>query len=221
MTNESIERYIDSLNQNEFSSFIFRSMLSDKVDFAKVWAEEPKGNMGNEGSYDFYFIKNENGVYVAAVLDMGNDLHVFVKNEHRKKGHLSLAMKNIIFPHIASTGRKKQIITFKAPSIGEYCVRNLGFSLVSEGSAEISLGCYHALEKMPHKGYKLSSSNYEEIHTKIGKARLYITMVKEQLEASLGKSEIEGTNVDFIEEALSDLDDEVLTLIEEVQGDLA
>lgn len=219
MTNESIEGYIDSLNRNEFSCFIFRSMLSDKVDFAKVWAEEPQGNVSNEGSYKFYFIKNNEGIYVAAVLDMYADLHVFVKSEHRKKGHLSSAINEVILPHIGRTGREKQIVTFQEPSIGEYCVRNWGFSMTGELSAEKSLTCYHDLEPMPYKGYELAYSDYENMATKIGKARLYITMVKEQLEASLG--DIEGTDVDYIEQELFELGDRVLTLIEEAQGDLA
>ena len=219
MTNENIESYIDSLNRNEFSNYIFRSMLSDNVDFSKVWAEVPKGNVANEGSYNFYFIKNDDGVYVAAVLDMYSDLHIFVKSEHRKQGHLSSAINSVILPHIGQTGRKKQVITFEDPSIGEYCVRNWKFSMVSESSAEKSLDCYQEMEKIPCKGYKLSSSDFEEIKIKIRKAKLYISMVKEQLESSLCK--IEDTDVDFIEQDLFNLEDNVLTLIKEVQGKLA
>lgn len=218
MTNESIEGYIDSLNRNEFDSFIFRTMLSDTVDLAKVWANEPRGDVSNEGSYNFYFIKNDEGMYVAAVLDMYSDLHVFVKKEYRKKGYLSSAINEVVLPHIGSTGRKKQVITFEDPYVGQYCVRNWGFSMVGELSAEKSLTCYHDLEPIPHKGYKLSYSDFKDIAAKIGKARLYITMVKEQLEASLG--EIDDSEVSYIEHELLTLDDRVLTLIEDVQGDL-
>jgi hypothetical protein len=218
VTNDCIEKYIDCLNRNEFGGSIFRTSLSSRVDFAKVWPVEPRGDVANEGSDKFYFIKNEDGVYIAAVLDMHSDLHVYVKNEYRKKGYLSSAVNEVILPHIGRTGRKKQVVTFENPEIGEYCVRNWGFSLVSESSAEKSLSSYHGLAPLPCKGYKISRKDYVGINEKIHKARLYIVMVKEQLEASLG--EIEDSDIVYMEYELFNLDDQVLTLIENIQGDL-
>jgi hypothetical protein len=219
MTNESIEGYIDALNRNEFSEHIFRSILSDTVDYAKVWTDEPRGNVVNEGSYNFYFIKNNVGVYVAAVLDMYSDLHVFVKKEYRKKGILSAAMNNVILPHLSNTGRDKQVVTFEDPNVGNYCVRNWGFALLDDLSAEKNLSGCSSGEQKSLKGYKLHYSDFEKIRAKIGKARLYITMVKEQLEASLG--DIPDNDVEYLEQELFNLDDRVLTLIEELQGELA
>ena len=54
---------------------------------------------------------------------------------------------------------------------------------------------------------------------KIGKARLYITMVKEQLEASIGK--MNNSDIDYLENELRDLESYVFDLIEEHQGSLA
>ena len=99
MTNESIERLIDALNAHEMRDRIFRASLSASVEYAKVWLNEPKGVAGNEGSYEFFFIKNETGVYVAAVLDMYNDLHVFVKEAYRRKGYLTRSLsENSLIP---------------------------------------------------------------------------------------------------------------------------
>jgi len=218
MTNEDIESLIDSLNRNEFSDHIFRSRISDQVDYAKVWTEEPKGNMTNEGSYSFYFIKNSEGTYVAAVADMCSDLHVFVKDEYRKKGHLCSAMNEVILPHISLTGRVKQVITFEDPSIGKSCVKNWKFSLTSKTSAEKSLACYQGTELMNPEGYKISYADFVTISTRIKKARLYITMVKEQLNASLIRTE--DSDIEYLEQELFDLDDRVLSLIEDTQGDL-
>lgn len=219
MTHDDIESYIDSLNQNNFGSFIFRSKLSDNVDYAKVWPDEPRGDISNEGSYDFYFVKNDKGVYVAAVADMYSDLHVFVKEEHRKKGYLSKAINESILPHICSKGRKKQVVTFEDPLIGEYVVKNWGFTLINNTKAERDLECFKEGPALEIRGYKLSYSDFELIRTKIGRARLYITMVKEQLDASLGQ--LEDSEIDFFEHELLNLDDYVLGLIERVQGQLA
>jgi len=219
MTDNEIENYIDLLNNNEFSDFIFRSILSEYVDFAKVWAKEPQGNVANEGSYDFYFIKNNDHKYVAAVFDMHSDLHVFVKQEYRKKGHLSRAINEAILPHLASIGRENQIVTFNDPSTGEYCVKNWGFILLDQSTAEISLTSFNSNSPHIHKGYKLSYSDFESMKPKIGKARLYITMVKEQLEASIGK--MNNSDIDYLENELRDLESYVFDLIEEHQGSLA
>lgn len=215
MTNDNIEKYIDCLNRNEFGSTIFRTSLSTTVDFAKVWPVEP---VVNGESHKFYFVKNEEGVYIAAVLDMYSDLHVYVKTEYRKKGYLSSAINEVILPDIGRTGREKQVVTFEDPEIGEYCVRNWGFFLVNESSAEKSLSSYHGLSAFPCKGYRITRKDYVGINKKIQKARLYITMVKEQLEASLG--EIEDSDVAYMEYELFNLDDRVLTLIEDLQGNL-
>jgi hypothetical protein len=50
MTHEGIEKLIDALTSGELRGRIFLSKLSERVDFARVWLEEPRGNIANEGS---------------------------------------------------------------------------------------------------------------------------------------------------------------------------
>src|SRR5688500_5110900 len=105
MTNNQIEKLIDALNTGQMADHIFRVSISPNVDYAFVWIKAPDINQAPP--YHFYFIKNENGIFVAAVLDIYEDLHLFVKEEHRKQGHLCRAMNDSIFPHLRwCRGRK-------------------------------------------------------------------------------------------------------------------
>src|SRR5690606_7632934 len=51
-------------------------------------------------SDQFFFIKNNKGKYVGAVYDAFNDLHWYILEKERKKGHLTKALKEIIIPYI-------------------------------------------------------------------------------------------------------------------------
>lgn len=149
MTDESIEKLIDSLNMKEGNDLVVLSELSTSIDSARVRIKLPKS--ADEYWLPFYFIKDKAGVYVGAVHDMGNDissvstgsdLHVFVKTDHRRKGHLSQAMNEVILPHLYQSGRKKQRITFTEQKIGQYVERNWGFTIINDTVAEKDLSCY-------------------------------------------------------------------------------
>jgi hypothetical protein len=216
MTNEDIEGLIDSLNEKKSQELIFMSELTKTVDYAKVWTREPRGE-GGDGSFSFYFIKNEYGIYVAAVSDMYKDLHVFVKESHRKRGHLSKAMNEAILPHLFSEERDVQEITFRDPEIGGYVVRNWGFTLTSDTTARKDLS-YFAGNGVAPMVRKVSIEEFSLIKEKIYKARMYLIMAAEHLESMLGK----GNDADLREYA-SDvyaLDDVVQSYIEKQQGSL-
>jgi hypothetical protein len=103
MTESTIQKYIDLLNQNGYEDIIFKRPLSDFVDLAKVWPKIPEiedSVPGNFYSYTFFFIKNNVNEYIGAVLDMDDDLHWYVNPKHRKQSHLSKALKNTILPYI-------------------------------------------------------------------------------------------------------------------------
>ena len=149
MTNENIERIIDALNINEINDRIFRASLSEVVDYARVWLDEPKGKTRIEGDYDFFFIKDKaTGFYVAAVLDMQNDLHLFVKKAFLGKDYLPKAMKEVIFPYLYQKGRKVQCVTFENIRVANYCVRKLGFILTGDLSAEKDLSAFAKLPEI-------------------------------------------------------------------------
>ncbi len=207
MTHEQIEAKIDSLNLGN-DDLIFKAALSANVEYANVWVSEPRGNIGNESSYPFYFIKNQSGIYVAAVLDMGeDDLHVFVKEEHRKKGYLSSALNEVILPHLYQTGRTKQKVTFDDEHIGNYIVNHWGFSKISQKSAEKDLACFKNVDVISQKPRKITEQEFSGIKKKIDKARLYLQMSREQIKSISGKEENIGLQ-EIIEELVW-LDDRV------------
>jgi len=60
MTEREIRKYIDRLNNGKASESIFTRQISNTVDVAKVWAEQPRMTdsiIGGFGSYRFSFGK--------------------------------------------------------------------------------------------------------------------------------------------------------------------
>lgn len=129
MTNEEIERLIDSLNAGK--CLIELLQISDNVAYGDV-------SLATSAVYpDMFFIRNDEGMYVAGVLDMKFDLHVFVKSEYRKQGHLTKAMNDVIFPYLRDHfDRDIQRVTFIDKEVGEYIQRCWGFTITNEGEAE-------------------------------------------------------------------------------------
>lgn len=218
MTNEHIEKLIDALNKGLLKKYIFRVGLSPRVEYARVWTEDPQGKVSNEGSYEFYFLKSETGKFFGAVLDMYNDLHVFLKKSFRGKGHLAMAMQNVILPHLhQKDGRTKQRVTFTDPEIGHYCERNWGFTITGLGEATRDLTTFTGFPPITYERRPLNREDFSVIKQRIDKARNYLVMVKEQVEASIGKS---NTDLDSLISDLVWLDDEILSRIEDVQGQI-
>ncbi|WP_146165940.1 hypothetical protein [Stenotrophobium rhamnosiphilum] len=188
MTNDQIENLIDELNAQRLGDRIFLASLSRAVDRAKVWLNEPQGVAGFEGVREFFFIKNDEGLYVAAIEDFEYDLHAFVKPAYRRQGHLSRAMKITILPKLFQDGRAIQKITFNDPYVAEYCVRNWGFSVTGEKTAEIDLSVYSAWQEIAPIRAPLSWDDYHSgIKVKLNRARLYLEMIKDQLDMAYGR----------------------------------
>jgi len=214
MTNDTIEKIIDALNYKQSNELIFMSDISNNVVLAKVWIHEPKGNIGNEGSYTFYFIKDDNGIYIGAVLDMSSDLHIFIKKEYRKKGYLSRAMNQIILPHLFHNGRKHQKITYRDPFIGDYVKRNWGFEIIDSHTASKDLSYYKDIE-ISQKTRAITQDELNSIKNKIDKARLYLTMAGEQVESICGHGN--DANLKDLAHELFWLDDKVFDYIQNLQ----
>jgi hypothetical protein len=131
------------------------------------------------------------GLIVAAVYDMNDlyapsDLHAFVKESHRKKGHLSKAMNDVILPYLYQQGRTQQEVTFEDPSNGDYCKRNWGFSITGPTSAKKDLTIFAGYPPIVGQRRKLSREEVSTMKTRIKRARLYLMMVEEQVEMSCG-----------------------------------
>lgn len=110
MTNYKLNSFLKQLNSGKMDLIHLRP-LSAAVDYAKVWYYTKRRK---KWSYPFgpdpvYFIKDAAGNYVAAIYDMGYDLHWYVSSKHRKKGYLTTAMKDIILPHLFQTKNEQRI----------------------------------------------------------------------------------------------------------------
>jgi len=218
MINENIESLIDSLNKGEMRDRVFTSPLSPSVDYAKAWLHELKSSNSHKTSDEFYFIKNDDGLYVGVIFDMWNDLHVFVKPAHRGKGYLATSLNNIILPRLYQLGRKKQNITFKEKEVGEYFVRRMGFEMVGQGRASKDLSCFSGVKEIPLQNKVMSDKEFDDMMKKINLAQAYIRMAKEQYQSYFGESDV--CDIEYIEDDIKSLDNSLYQYISDLQGEL-
>lgn len=108
MSNNSIEKILQQLNGtiNDMAFEIYKYQISDVVDYAKVW-HEPKPNHIEKSC--LFFIKDNNS-YVGAVHILEDDLHWYVLEKERKKGHLTKALKTAILPFLFKKLKLEKII---------------------------------------------------------------------------------------------------------------
>lgn len=115
MTDRQIRSLISKMN-NHKTRDIFVRPLCENVDLAKVF-RKPSLAANFEPPHTFYFIKNETGTYVAAVLQMSTNLHWFVVPHHRGKGILTKALKEAILNHLC---RDRNDIEISINPTGDY-----------------------------------------------------------------------------------------------------
>ncbi|MBK5214986.1 MAG: hypothetical protein JJE55_15170 [Flavobacteriaceae bacterium] len=172
MTEKEIRKYIDRLNNKKGQESIFTRPISEKVEIGRVWSEQPKKNHnpGSPSSYKFFFIKNDLGIYVGAILDMHSDLHWYVIPKERKKGFLTKSLKETILPYLFQE-RDEQKITI-GKGIGEKNHQNsktvalkLGFNPIDEQQIEFLL---------KKSEFNLSSKKLNEVNSRIGNERIEI-----------------------------------------------
>lgn len=171
------------------------------------------GEAFNEGSYDVYFVKDSQEECVAAILDMVNDLHVYVKEEHRRQGHLTRAMTSTVLPRLYQTGRKVQQVTFQDPKVGDYCVRNWGFTRTGDLSAELDLSKYASNQPVTLGGSHFTQDDMKDIRIKLNRAKLYLEMIKEKVEVAYGSSD--NLSLEYLARDISQVDVEILGFLEE------
>ncbi|WP_323758278.1 hypothetical protein [Roseivirga sp.] len=123
MRYRDIRKYIDLLNKGNIEEVIFLRPISENVDLAKVWHRQSRKTGGVVCSLDFFFIKNEDEIYIGAILDMCDDLHWYIVPKQRKKGYLTRALTNEVLPYIFLNGRESQRITV-SPGLGRLAYLN-------------------------------------------------------------------------------------------------
>lgn len=141
MSDKEIKKYIDRLNNNQGQKTIFLEEISKAVDYATVYSKVPsKGYIIDPFSkHRFYFIKNDKtSKYIGAVHNGGSDLHWYIIPKHRKKGHLTKALKNYILKDILDKKETQKISISKSSLTKENYENSLkvalkcGFKITTE-----------------------------------------------------------------------------------------
>lgn len=194
MTNREIKKYIDRLNNGKSGESIFIRPISENVDVAKVWSEQPKITdeiVGNFGSHRFFFIKNEQSKYVGAVLDMNRDLHWFIVANSRKKGYLTNALKESILPYLFNKERGNQRLTIEKSLIGEQNYLNsrrvadkLGFKAINQDKTEFDLKQSEfdwENENLNEKNTEIKPQRFEELRKRAFYAFKTLSKISDEL----------------------------------------
>ena len=178
MTDQQLESLIDSLNNNTAGELIFLTPLSTLVEYGKAWAMKPCPTLASYQPQKIYCIKNDEGIYVAVVLDAGNDLYWLVSKQYRRQGHLPKALQEIILPHIFQY-RREQRITINKHVLDEGCVTAATKIAVKAGfvkaGGDTEVSTYH----VQHTGQVIDKNFKEPGNTVIPKER--IVALKKQI----------------------------------------
>lgn len=210
MTDGQIRNYIVKLNQNKIDkNLIFLKKISPQVDYAYVWERMPKELENNEQwPYKFYFIKNTDEKYVAAILDTGSrNLYWYVLAKFRKQGFIVKAMKNIILEHLFES-REEQFITINPKNGSENLASQrvaelLGFKPVanSKRKNEYSLKYQKTIHKPIGINYKIGKERIDEIMNIVKSLAVRLRMIHSELLQAYGDFEC-FQNMEWLSEEL-------------------
>ena len=137
MKTESLATLIDDINNGTGNDRIFQRPLMANVSLGIVWTEYPEGESAFETGDTFYFVYADNGSCIAAIYVMGTvNLHVFVKDENRRRGVMTRALRDIVLPHLFTSDRKEQKATFESTeALG--MLKKVGFTILDKTNAVI------------------------------------------------------------------------------------
>lgn len=116
MRSRDLKRLLKQLNSGKGGARIHRRPLTGLIELGQVWFRTPRKTdsaIDDNQPHTVFFIRNESGVYVSCVYDMGpHDLHWYTWPEHRRNGHLREALRGVILPYLfAVHEREEQRIT--------------------------------------------------------------------------------------------------------------
>lgn len=132
--------------------------------------------------------RNTLGVYVGGVLDMGcQNLHVFIKEEYRRQGHLTRALQEWILPSLFSDGREYQQITYEDEPAKRHALK-FGFTEIEEGKGVLTKDNIQERSEVQGHNTSVSEAAYREMRRKIFQAAGLLKMVRDQLEMAYSES---------------------------------
>lgn len=149
MSDKEIRNFLRQLNNVPEQQGISYAHLSGPV-FRAAVVTEMERSMEERGGpkmepHAFYFIRTGDGRFVGAVHDAVHDLHWYVVHTYRGQGLMSSALRDVILPHIAATGRTVQPITISRGIGGrkfaasQHLATAVGFRLVSDAEGQVLL----------------------------------------------------------------------------------
>lgn len=104
VTEKDIRKLLMDLNKNKAGGYVITRPLSDTLEYAKVWPDVSISGATKVQSskipFTYYFLRDKEGKYAAAVILFDHALKWAVLPEYRKSNFLVNALKEIILPHI-------------------------------------------------------------------------------------------------------------------------
>ena len=195
MTDIYIINLINKLNRFPNYKECIKVGIGKNVELAHIWYQS--GFSDSHVPYTYFLIKDNNDKYIGAVLDMTYDLHWVVLPKHRKKGHLSQALKQVILPYLLEeTDRFEQKISIKRNEIGETNYKNslivalkVGFKQIDEENLVFD---YNSLDEEEYQldfQYKgLSEIEFNNCINQLQKLAKQINIIGSKIELGYGNS---------------------------------
>lgn len=213
MTEATLSSFIDRANGLSGPEIVFTRPLTANVHLARAWqvAPTPTDEVRHiDYGYGLYLIQNQAQQFVAAVLDMGEDLHWLVQPPFRGQGHLTQALRSVILPHLLQD-REQQRITIsrgleaEAYLASEKVARMTGFELLEASPLE-SIFIYKAPFPEPTTFFEgvnqpLAQGRLQVLRQQLAYHAACLRQMKAEIELSLGNS--------FFTDGLDDLAAEV------------
>lgn len=115
MSDKELNNILNKLNSQKKTQYLFfKRPISENIEYCKFFKKKDLDIY----PYQSYLIKNKESQYVGIVLVMSEDLHWYLNKKHRGNGYLSVALNEIILPHLL-TEKEEQYITISRNNIGD------------------------------------------------------------------------------------------------------
>ena len=222
MTAKSITTIINGLNKNPNYKNCIKHSISNTVDLAHIWIRD---SIYKHNPQTFFLIKNDHE-YVGAVLDMKTDLHWVVLPKHRKKGHLTKALKEAILPYIfIQLERENQTISIKESEIGQKNYLNslntalqVGFKTIDKDNYILEEANFDfSNEKLDIKYNGLKDNELADISKELKAIARKVSVINSKIELSLGQSP-----ANYMQPSLNIISDKLsyfTTLLDDIKHD--
>lgn len=193
MTEKYIIQLMNKLNRFPNYKDCVKVGIGKNVELAHIWYQS--GFSDSHVPYTYFLIK-DNDNYIGAVLNMTHDLHWVILPKHRKKGHLSKALKQVILPYLLEeTDRLEQKISINRNQIGEINYQNslrvalnIGFKQIDEENLVFD---YNSLDEdeyqldYNHKGLTRKELDFEI--NELQKIAKKLNKISSKIEFAFGK----------------------------------